>query len=104
MEKARASKYRLDIKSVAQIHDAIYLVWRNDLEVTEWVNRELIKAMQWQDLPELHHPTVKLGAGLSIFWPSWKDEIHIPNGATGKETQEICKAYKEAYEAKEEAA
>lgn len=82
MNKVWASEYRLRIKCVGMIHDAIYLVWEDDVYVTEWVNKELIKSMQWQDLPELDHPTVKLGAALDIFWPSWKRAIGIANNAT----------------------
>jgi DNA polymerase-1 len=60
----------------------------------EWANRELIKSMQWQDLPEIQHPTVKLGAALDIFWPNWSKSTTLPNGASREEIYDICQAAK----------
>lgn len=80
MEKVWASPYRLDIKPIAQIHDAIYLLVRDDVDVIHWVNQELIKSMEWQELPEIQHPTVKLGAALDVFWPDWANPITLTNG------------------------
>lgn len=97
MQKVWASKYRYDIKPVALIHDAIYIVMRDDIEVVEWANRELIKSMQWQKLPELQHPTVKLGAAIDVFWPSWANAITLPNNADKATIRETCGAAKEAY-------
>lgn len=91
MQKVWASKYRHDIKIVALIHDAIYLIIRDDLEVVEWVNRHLIAEMEWQDLPELHHDTVKLGAALDIFWPTWADHVTLPNNASQDEIADLCR-------------
>jgi len=90
MCKVWKSKYRYDIKPIALIHDAIYLLIKNDVEVVEWANRELIKSMQWQELPEIQHPTVKLGAALDIFWPSWANPTTIPNNADQKTILELC--------------
>jgi len=97
MEKVRASKYRLDIKLVALIHDSIYLIIRDNVEVVEWVNRELILAMQWQELPEITHPTVKLGADLELYWPNWANKITLPNEATQAEILELANKGKEDY-------
>ena len=94
MQKVWASKYRYDIKPVALIHDAIYLLIRDDVEVVDWSNRELVQAMQWQELPEIQHPTVKLGSALDIFWPSWANAITLPNGADKETIQTICKEAK----------
>ena len=93
--KVWASKYRHDIKPVALIHDAIYILIRDSIEVVEWANRELIKSMQWQDLPEIQHPTVKLGAALDIFWPSWARATTLPNDASQEAIRNACKATKE---------
>lgn len=100
MQKVWASKYHLDIKIVALIHDAIYLLIRDDVEVVEWVNRELIKSMQWQELPEIQHPTVKLGAALDIFWPSWANATTLPNNADQNTIKKLCREAREAYEEK----
>ena len=97
MQKVWASKYRLDIKPVGLIHDAIYLVIKDDIEVVEWVNRELVLAMQWQELPEISHPIVKLGSALDIFWPSWANATTLPNGADQPTILKLCKEAKAKY-------
>lgn len=97
MEKVWVSPYRYKVFPVALIHDAIYLLIVNDVEVVEWVNRELIKSMQWQELPEIQHPVVKLGAALDIFWPNWSNPITLPNAATQKEIWDICQSSKKQY-------
>ena len=94
MAKVHKSKYRLDIKPVALIHDAIYLLIRDDLEVVDWANRELIKSMQWQELPEIQHDKVKLGAALDIFWPSWAKATTLPNNADKETILKVCKETK----------
>ena len=93
-KKVWASKYRLDIKPVALIHDAIYILIRDDIEVVEWANRELIKSMQWQELPEIQHPTVKLGAALDIYWPNWAKATTLPNDADREIIINLCNATK----------
>jgi len=95
MKKAWASKYRLDIKPVGLVHDCIYVLIKDDIEVVEWVNRELILSMQWQELPEIQHPTVKLGANLDVFWPSWAKATTLPNNADRETIINICKATRE---------
>ena len=82
MAKVWASKHRLSILPIAMIHDAIYLLIKDDLEVIQWVNRELVHEMEWQELPEIQHPEVHLGAELDIFWPSWAHPMTIPNEAS----------------------
>ena len=81
MRIVRASKYRLLIRPIAHIHDAQYYLIPDDLEVLLFVNKHLVKAVEWQDDPAIEHPTVKLGGKLSVFYPSWATEIGIPNGA-----------------------
>jgi DNA polymerase-1 len=98
MQKVWNSKYRYDIKPVALIHDAIYILIRNDIEVVEWANRELINAMRWQELPEIQHPTVKLGAALDIFWPDWAHPTTLPNEASPEKILEVCREAKKAME------
>lgn len=88
--KVWASKYRYDVFLVALIHDAIYLIMRDDIEVVEWVNRELIKSMQWQELPEIKHDQVKLGAALDLFWPDWAHPITLPNNADQSTIKQLC--------------
>jgi DNA polymerase-1 len=75
--RVRNSPFVNDIKIACQIHDAIYLMWRDVMEITEWVNRNLTECMAWQDLPELEHDKVKLHAELDVFAPHWANGIKL---------------------------
>jgi DNA polymerase-1 len=86
-----ASPYRHKILPICLIHDAIYILMRDDIDVVEWANRKLIEAMQWQELPELYHPTVKLGAALDLFYPSWAKPLTLPNKATTDQIRGLCR-------------
>jgi DNA polymerase-1 len=97
MNKVWNSPYRYYIKPVALIHDAIYILVKDDISVLEFANNELIKAMQWQELPEIQHPTVKLGAALDVFWPSWKHKTTLPNNADQSTIRALCKEAKDSY-------
>lgn len=97
MKKVWKSPYRYDIKPVALIHDAIYLVIKDDLHVVDWVNRHLIQEMRWQELPEIQHDTVKLGAALDIFWPDWSNAITLPNDSTKEVIKELCTKVKHEF-------
>jgi DNA polymerase-1 len=79
-----------DILPIAAIHDATYFIIRDDVDLVHWLNSNLIECMEWQGLPEIQHPTVGLGGELSVFYPSWKYEIKLPNHSTKQEIKEIC--------------
>lgn len=81
LKKVRASKWRLEIRPCAHVHDAQYYLVRDDAELLAWINEHLVREVQWQELPEIQHDEVKLGGELSIFFPSWANELTIPNGA-----------------------
>jgi DNA polymerase-1 len=85
MGKVRASKHRLDIRPGAQIHDAQYFLIRDNIETVAYTNKHLVAASFWQDHPDIQHDEVKLGGELSIFHPSWAEEITIPNHAGEEE-------------------
>ena len=89
MGKVRKSKHRLDIRPCAQIHDAQYYLIRDHVPAVAYTNEHLVKAVEWQDHPDIYHPQVKLGGELSIFWPNWSKEITIPNGAGEEEITAI---------------
>ena len=89
MKRVWVSKWRTSIQPVALIHDAIYLLIDDDIECLEWVNKALIEEMSWQELPEIAHDTVKLGAELDVFYPSWENEITLPNNATQQEIKDV---------------
>lgn len=81
MEKVWNSPYKTDILPVGQIHDALYWFIKDDIHILEWFNKVLIKAMEWQEAPEIAHDEVKLGGDLEIFYPDWSHGIEIPNNA-----------------------
>lgn len=81
-ERTLKSPYSLDILPVAHIHDAQYFMLRDDIDVVHWTNINLIECMEWQELPEIQHPEVKLGGELSLFYPGWHVEYVLPNNAT----------------------
>ena len=100
MKLVWASKYRYDIKPISLIHDAIYLLIRDNVEVVKWVNDNLIECMEWNELPEIQHETVKLGAELDIFYSGWHQKVTIPNGATEAEIIAACKSCATKYKEK----
>ena len=91
MRRVRASKYKYDIFLCSHIHDAIYLYWKDDLEVTLWINTNLIECMAWNDLPELQHPKIKLSSELDIAYPTWADTVTLPNVLDKKGLIEVLK-------------
>jgi len=91
MERVWASPYRLSVLPVSLIHDSIYLLIKDDIGAVAWVNENLIDAMKWQELPELHHDLVKLGANLDVFYGGWHQPITLPNHASKEDILRICK-------------
>lgn len=94
MRKVRKSDYKLDIRPCAHIHDAQYFIIPEDMTVLHYVNKHLVKAVEWQDDPKIYHDEVKLGGEVSIFYPSWAEELEIPNGASSSTIKDL--AYKHA--------
>lgn len=97
MKKVWDSEYRYDAMPIALIHDAIYIIFKDCPKLAAWVNKNLIQEMQWQELPEIAHDEVKLGAALEIFWPSWQNSVDIPNGAAAEEIKELCAHHEKEY-------
>lgn len=81
---------RMQIRPGAHIHDAQYYIIPDNIDVLHWLNENLVDAVKWQEHPEIAHDEVKLGGELSVFYPTWKDEIELPNGATKEEIIQIC--------------
>lgn len=91
MRAVHDSAFRHAILPVAMIHDASYFLVRDNVHAIDFVNRFLIREMQWQELPEIAHDTVKIGAELDIFYPNWATPITIPNLATQDKIRQICR-------------
>ena len=100
MQRVWASPYKYKVFLVSLIHDSIYLIMQDSIEVVEWVNTNLIQCMQWQELPELMHPTVKLGANLDLYYPTWANPITLPNDATAQHIKQHCKEEALKYDSK----
>lgn len=82
MDRVIEARLWNDIRPAAQIHDAQYYWVKRDVRLVKWVNDNLIPEMEWDGLPELQHPTLKLGGELIVYDPDWSSELKIPNGAT----------------------
>lgn len=91
MERVWNSEYKYDIFPISLIHDAIYLMIRNNISVVKWVNDNLIDCMKWQELPEISHNEVHLEAELDLYHPSWANAITLPNKVNRKQIKEIAK-------------
>lgn len=90
-ERLMNSDYKHDIKPIAHIHDAQYFLIRQDVHVLHWLNKNLVECMQWQDLPEIAHPDVKLGGNVEVFWPNWATATALPNNATIEDIKGLFK-------------
>ena len=91
MRKVRLSEHRTSIRPCAQIHDAGYALVKDELAPILFLNEHLVHEVNWNDHPEIFHPVVGLGGKLSVFYPTWKDEVMIPNHATKEEVLAIVK-------------
>lgn len=89
-ERVWASPYRYDILLCGQIHDAIYIIWRNTVAITHWVNTNIIACMEWSGLVELQHPVVKVGAELDIFFPDWAHPVTLKNKMSKAKIFALC--------------
>jgi DNA polymerase-1 len=82
-------EYRYQVMPAIQIHDSLYYAIRNNLHLLHWVNINLIECMEWNELPEIQHPTIKLGAALEVYYPDWSNPIKIPNKISRKELKQL---------------
>ena len=85
MNKVRSSKHRLNIRPCVHIHDAQYYLIKEDLDAVHYANTHLVKAVEWQEHPLIWHDQVKLGGKFAIYFPTWNEEIKLPNHATPEE-------------------
>lgn len=90
-DRLEDTEFEEDILPCADIHDAQYFLVRDSVRPLHWLNVNLIQCMQWQELPELAHDKVKLGAGLDVFHPNWSNAIGLPNNASKQELRRVCK-------------
>lgn len=93
----RSSKYSTDIRPCAHIHDAQYFLIRDNMYTLLYVNEHLVNAVNWQDHPDIAHPEVHLGGEVSVFYPTWAEEMVIPNGATQDVVLDCITKHREKY-------
>ena len=95
MERVWKSKYASVILPICQIHDSQYYMIQNSLGCLRWVNNNLIDCMEWNKLPDIQHPTIKLSAGLEVYWPDWAHKISIPNRISLRNLHKLLQKYEE---------
>ena len=86
--KIKHSKFNTSIRLINTIHDAVYLLVKNDPETIKFVNDELIKSMSWQDHPLIKSTEVLLGAELDIG-KDWSKQYTLKNNSTLDEIVEF---------------
>lgn len=69
------SPYRYKILPCVTIHDAVYYLVEDDVEILNFVKVALEECFRWQELPEIKHDKVHLHGELSVFYPDWSHEI-----------------------------
>ncbi len=84
-ELVLASQYAEDILPSAEIHDANYLLIRDNYGTLKWLNDNICKLASWTELPELVDPDIKLSGKLDVFYPSWANEITVEPYASKEE-------------------
>jgi DNA polymerase-1 len=91
MERVWKSKYATKILPTCQIHDSQYYMIENSLGCLKWVNDNLIECMEWNQLMEIQHPTVKLSAKVEVYHPNWNHKITLPNYQSLKELKQTLR-------------
>lgn len=87
-ERLLKSEYVNDILLMNAIHDAGYFLVRENADVVNWLNINLVECMEWHDDPKIAHDDVKLGAELDIG-RSWNNTTTIKNKASLDEIKEV---------------
>lgn len=82
MVEVRKGPHRLVIRPCAHIHDAQYMMIKDDMEVLQYVNHHLPRAVSWQEDPLIQNEHISMSGELSIFYPDWSQEMTIPNDAS----------------------
>lgn len=81
-----------DVMLINTIHDAIYMLIRNDAKVIKWVNDNLIECMEWQEDPMIHGD-IKITADLDVG-PSWDKQYTLAHNMSVAEISAFLKEHK----------
>ncbi len=93
MSKVRSELYSNCIKPCAHIHDAQYYLIKDNIRTLMYVNKYLVKAIEWQDDPLIKNDDVKMSGELSIFYPHWGNEMVVPNNASIPEIKMLTRKH-----------
>lgn len=94
LERVYAEGLQDDVYMACTIHDALYPIWRDSLELTHWVNTNLVECMEdISDLPELQG-SIPFPADLDIFAPNWSNMVGLPNKGTPAEIDAVLNSLK----------
>jgi DNA polymerase-1 len=82
------SEFVYDIYPINTIHDAAYFLVKDTPEAISFLNKTLIKEMQWNEHPLIQSKDVLMEADLEIG-KSWDKQTSIPNNASITQIKEI---------------
>ncbi len=91
----RAGEYAMDIKPCASIHDANYLLIRDNMAVLRYTNDHLAKAVSWQEDPLIQNEHISMSGELDVYYPNWNHGMTIPNHATVDDIKILTKKHME---------
>jgi len=75
------------VKLINTIHDAVYMLIKDDVDTVAWVNKHLIECMEWQEDEKLKS-NVKIGAELDIG-KDWAHCVTLPNWCSDDYIKEV---------------
>lgn len=88
-DRLEKSTYVNDVRLINTIHDAVYLLVREDVNVIKWVNDNIVECMLWQE-GAIVSDGVKMGAELDIGL-DWAHQETLKNNATLEEISDFLK-------------
>lgn len=86
-ERVKRDGKRDSVRLISTIHDATYLLIKEDMETIQWVNKHLIECMNWQKAQKLQSP-ITIEAELDVG-PDWAHQVTLPNNATVDEIKKL---------------
>lgn len=82
-----------DVLLLNTIHDAVYLLVKEDPKIIQWVNTYLIKEMRWNDLDPIRSDVIPMEAELDIGY-SWDNQKTLKNEASLEEITQFMEELK----------
>ena len=98
MKKVQQSIFKDSIYCISMIHDAAYFLVKADADVLMYINENLVAEMQWQQHPDIQHPTVHLGGELDVCYRGWHEPITLPNNCSKTALKAVLRAGIQKYQ------